>query len=114
MKLILASASPRRRELLTSIGLDFEVFPSHIAEVREPGENAAGYVTRLARGKAEEIAKQHPDRWIIAADTIVLLGDELLEKPHDEGDARRMLRSIAGQTHVVYTGLTLRNHDLRH
>ncbi len=107
MKVILASASPRRRELLVSIGLDFEVIPSHVPEVHEAGESPAGYVTRLSREKAQEVAKQHPGRWIVAADTIVVLGEAVLEKPADEEDARRMLGMIAGKTHVVYTGLTL-------
>jgi septum formation protein len=117
-RFILASASPRRRELLASIGADFEVIPSHIPEVRAEGEAPEEYVARLSREKAAEIARLHPDRWIIAADTTVLLGDELLEKPADAADARRMLATIAGQTHIVYTGVTLQNagrdyHDTR-
>ncbi|HKO58131.1 MAG TPA: Maf family protein [Thermoanaerobaculia bacterium] len=108
-RFILASASPRRRELLASIGADFEVIPSHIPEVRADGEAPEEYVARLSREKAAEVARLHPDRWIIAADTTVLLGDQLLEKPADAADARRMLATIAGQTHVVYTGVTLQN-----
>jgi septum formation protein len=107
MKFILASASPRRRELLASIGLDFEVLPSHVPEIHEEGEAPEEYVARLSRDKAEAVAGQHQDRWVIAADTTVLLGDELLEKPVDAKDAARMLATIAGKTHVVYTGLTL-------
>ena len=109
MKFILASSSPRRRELLAAIGLDFEVMPSHIPEVPDPQEAPEEYVARLSREKAETIAERHPSRWIIAADTTVLLGDQLLEKPADPADAVRMLMQIAGQTHVVYTGVTLRN-----
>ena len=108
-RFILASASPRRRELLASIGLAFDVIPSHIPEVRENGESPEEYVARLSREKAEAIAAVHPERWVVAADTTVLLGDELLEKPVDATDAARMLATIAGRTHVVYTGVTLRN-----
>jgi septum formation protein len=114
MKFILASASPRRRELLTSIGLAFDVIPSHIPEVRAEGEAPQEYVARLSREKAAAIAEQHPAAWIIAADTTVLLGDELLEKPADEADARRMLAAIAGKTHIVYSGVTLLNREEGH
>lgn len=118
MKFILASASPRRRELLGSIGLDFEVIPSHVPEVRAEGEAPEEYVARLSRDKANAIAREHPTRWVIAADTTVLLGDQLLEKPVDAADAMRMLGTIAGRTHVVYSGVTLQNgergyHDTR-
>jgi septum formation protein len=109
LKFILASASPRRRELLASIGLDFEVIPSSVPEVHQPGESPEEYVARLSRDKAAAIAAKHRDRWVIAADTTVLLGEELLEKPSDAEDARRMLGTIAGKTHVVYTGVTLQN-----
>lgn len=111
MKFILASASPRRRELLASIGLDFEVKPSHVPEVHQEGEAPEEYVARLSRDKAHALATEHPSEWVIAADTTVLLGDELLEKPADPDDAVRMLGTIAGKTHVVYTGVTLQNVD---
>ncbi|HEX9983607.1 MAG TPA: Maf family protein [Thermoanaerobaculia bacterium] len=114
MKFILASASPRRRELLASIGLDFEVLPSNVPEVHQEGEAPEEYVARLSRDKAQALASAHPSRWVIAADTTVLLGEELLEKPADEADARRMLEAIAGKTHVVYTGLTLVNLERNH
>jgi septum formation protein len=118
MTFILASGSPRRRELLSSIGLTFDVMPSDIPEVHQPGESPEEYVARLSRGKAAVIAATHPDAWIIAADTTVLLGDELLEKPLDADDARRMLATISGKTHMVYTGVTVQNaargwHDTR-
>lgn len=109
MKFILASASPRRRELLASIGLAFDVKPSNVPEVRQDGEAPEEYVARLSRDKANALAAQHPNDWIIAADTTVLLGDELLEKPVDAQDAARMLATIAGKTHIVYTGVTLEN-----
>ena len=107
MKFILASASPRRRELLASIGLDFDVIPSHVPEVHQEGEAPEEYVARLSRDKAHALAVQYPARWVIAADTTVLLGEELLEKPVDKSDAERMLATIAGKTHIVYTGVTL-------
>jgi septum formation protein len=110
-KLILASASPRRRELLASIGLDFEVLPSNVPEVHQEGEAPEEYVARLSRDKAAALATAHPSRWVIAADTTVLLGDQLLEKPVDAADAARMLGAIAGRTHVVYTGVTLENAE---
>lgn len=113
MKFILASASPRRKELLTSIGVDFEVIPSHVPEVHEAGEAPEEYVARLSRDKAQAISTAHPSRWVIAADTTVLLGDQLLEKPVDAADAARMLATIQGQTHVVYTGVTLQNGEYR-
>ena len=109
MRFILASQSPRRRELLTSIGLTFDVMPSDVPEVHQPGESPEEYVARLSRDKAAAIAAKHGDAWIIAADTTVLLGDELLEKPIDDADARRMLATIAGKTHIVYSGVTLQN-----
>ena len=109
VRFILASSSPRRRELLGSIGVDFEVIPSHIPEERGEGETPEEYVARLSREKAHAIAAKHPDRWIIAADTTVALDDLVLEKPIDPEDAKRMLKTIAGKTHVVYTGVTLLN-----
>lgn len=106
-RLILASSSPRRRELLASIGLEFDVIPSHIPEVKGSDETADEYVARLSREKARAIAAGHRDRWVLAADTTVVLGEELLEKPADEADAKRMLAAIAGQTHLVHTAVTL-------
>ena len=118
MRFVLASASPRRRELLASIGAEFDVIPSSVPEVRGVGEAPEEYVARLSREKAAAIAARHADRWIIAADTTVLLGEELLEKPADAADAKRMLATIAGKTHIVYTGVTLQHaaggyHDTR-
>ena len=111
MRFILASQSPRRRELLTSIGLTFDVIPSEVPEVHQPGESPEEYVARLSRDKAEVVAAKNPDAWIIAADTTVLLGDQLLEKPLDARDAQRMLGLIAGRTHIVYSGVTLQNRS---
>jgi septum formation protein len=107
VKFILASASPRRRELLASIGLAFDVLPSNVPEVHQDGEAPEEYVARLSREKAEALANEHPNRWVIAADTTVLLDEQLLEKPADQADAMRMLGMISGRTHIVYTGVTL-------
>jgi septum formation protein len=109
MRFILASSSPRRRELLSSIGITFDVIPSNVPEKQAAGEAPEEYVARLSREKADAIARQHGERWVIAADTTVLLDDELLEKPLDAADAARMLATIAGRTHTVYTGVTLQN-----
>jgi len=106
-RLILASSSPRRRDLLASIGFHFDVIPSHIPEVRTAGETPEEYVARLSREKARTVARLHADRWVLAADTTVVFEDGLLEKPADAADAARMLRVIAGHTHVVHTGVTL-------
>jgi septum formation protein len=111
VKFILASSSPRRRELLASIGLDFDVLPSHVPEVHQEGETPEEYVARLSRDKAGALAKEHPSRWVIAADTTVYLDQQLLEKPLDRADAIRILGTISGKTHVVYTGVTLENSE---
>jgi septum formation protein len=111
VRFILASSSPRRSQLLASIGLEFDVVPSHIPENRADGETPEEYVARLSREKARAVAQTHPARWIIAADTTVVLGDQVLEKPIDDADAKRMLSTIAGDTHVVFTGVTLRRID---
>ncbi len=108
VRFILASSSPRRRELLASVGLEFEVVPSEIPEKRGEAETPEEYVARLSREKARAVAEKFPSQWVIAADTTVALGDQVLEKPVDAEDARRMLAAIAGQTHVVYTGVTLK------
>jgi nucleoside triphosphate pyrophosphatase len=111
VRFILASSSPRRRELLTSIGLDFDVVPSDVPEKRLDDETPEEYVARLSREKARVVAEKYRSRWVIAADTIVVLGDQLLEKPIDADDAKRMLAAIAGDTHTVYTGVTLRQFE---
>ena len=108
--LILASASPRRRELLAQAGFTFAVIPTDIPELRKPGEDPIRFVTRLAREKAEAVATTHaltPDTLILGADTIVLVDEEVLGKPEDATDAARMLRLLSGQTHQVITGLCL-------
>jgi septum formation protein len=108
--LILASASPRRRELLAQAGFSFEVIPTDVPEVRKPGEDPIRFVTRLAREKAEAVAATHavaPDTLVLGADTIVVVDEQVLGKPQDAADAGRMLRLLSGQTHQVITGLCL-------
>ncbi len=87
------------------------MLPSNVPEVHREGEAPEEYVARLSRDKAAALAKAHPSRWVIAADTTVLLGEQLLEKPIDAADAARMLGAIAGRTHIVYTGVTLEHAE---
>jgi septum formation protein len=106
--LILASASPRRRELLAQAGFTFEVIPADVPEVRKHNEDPIRFVTRLAREKAEAVAATHavtPDTLVLGADTIVVVDEQVLGKPQDAADAARMLRLLSGQTHQVVTGL---------
>ncbi len=107
-RLILASASPRRSELLRVAGFDFEVRSRPVEEIRAPGEAPEPYARRLARAKAEA-AWEGRDEIVLAADTIVVLGDCVLEKPANEEDARRMLRLLSARTHDVITGICLRH-----
>ena len=101
--LTLASASPRRRQLLEMLGLELEVRPSRIPEVRGPGETPIGYAERLAREKALSV----PGNLVLGADTTVLLDDQLLEKPADAEDALQMLRLLQGRSHQVITSVAL-------
>jgi len=103
-KIILASASPRRRELLKHLGLTFEVIPSKIEEDVKDGEEPCEHVLRLARLKAQEIARDQDSAVIIGADTIVVLGGEILGKPKDEEEAFAMLSQMSGRVHRVFTG----------
>lgn len=103
--LVLASSSPRRRQMLGALGLDFEVRPAEIDETPRPGEAAEPYVARLAREKAATAAR--PGELVLAADTVVVLDGELLGKPADPAEARAMLRRLAGRDHVVHTGVEL-------
>lgn len=109
--LILASASPRRRELLAQAGFQFAVTPASIDEDLQPGENAVAYVTRLAREKAEAVYAQidSPDLAVVlgADTTVVAPNGEILAKPVDTTDAARMLRLLSGATHQVITGVAV-------
>ncbi|MEG2851840.1 MAG: Maf family protein [Hydrogenoanaerobacterium sp.] len=111
MDIILASASPRRRELLGYIYKDYQVRPANINEEVPNGTapQAAGEI--LAGKKTLHVQKSYPQDLIIGADTVVVLGDEVLGKPKDEADAVRMLEMLSGNVHKVYTGVSLRYND---
>jgi septum formation protein len=113
--LVLASASPRRKDILEQLGLTFRILPSGIDETALAAEQPAEHVERLARGKAAEIATRlAADRdpaCILAADTIVVIDGQILGKPRDDGDALRMLRSLSGRTHRVISGVALAQSD---
>jgi len=108
-RVILASASPRRAEILRTVGWPFDPLPVDIDETRRAGEQAVEYVKRLAREKAEAAAARVPSSIIIAADTTVTIDDHILEKPADEADAERMLHLLSDRWHSVMTGLAIIN-----
>ena len=112
LPLILASQSPRRRELLTTAGIPFTVRVREVEEIRAPGEPPDAYARRLARAKAEA-AWENLDEIVLGADTVVVLGDvldqQVLEKPRDMADARSMLERLAGREHTVITAICLRH-----
>jgi nucleoside triphosphate pyrophosphatase len=107
MSLILASASPRRAELLRNAAIAFTVEPAHVAEQPWPNEKPVDYAQRLARDKARAVFAAHPDSAVLGADTVVVVDEHLLEKPVDQRDAPRMLRLLSGRTHQVITGVCL-------
>ncbi len=106
-RLILASASPRRSELLKFLGLDFEVTPSCIDERVRMGETPEGHVRRLALEKAATLSDCNPEAWVLGADTIVVIDGDVLGKPATPGEAKIMLEKLSGRTHRVYTGVAL-------
>ena len=107
MPLILASASPRRAELLRNAGIAFSVDPAHVPEQPLENEPPQEYAKRLAREKARAVLARHPKDAVLGADTIVVIGGRVLEKPLDTDDAARMLRALSGRTHEVITGVCL-------
>lgn len=107
LMLVLASASPRRQELLRRAGIPFEVQPADIPEDPLPGEGAKPCAERLARDKALAVARQRPQDIVLGADTVVVVDGQLLGKPCDAADAARMLRMLAGRKHQVITGVCL-------
>ena len=107
MELILASASPRRRELLGYFGLPFTVIPAAGPEVPPDEADAGRTAWYLSLQKARQVAQAHPDALVIGADTVVGVDGLILGKPRDEADARRMLRLLSGREHQVYTGVSL-------
>ncbi len=106
-RIILASASPRRRELLTLVGIRHEVMPADVDETQFVGEYPAAYAERLARAKAHTLAGAHPGAVVIGADTIVVVDGVVFGKPSDPADAARMIRQISGRSHIVQTALAV-------
>jgi septum formation protein len=103
--IVLASASPRRQELLRNAGISFTVQPADINETPLTGESPVHCAERLAREKALAVSQTNPDQWVLGADTIVVVDDAILGKPCDAEDAARMLRLLSGRTHAVITGV---------
>jgi septum formation protein len=112
-RLILASGSPRRQEMLSSLGLEFDVLPAQVDESLAEGEMARNAVQRLAIAKAESLPEPEQNQFILAADTLVALGSRILGKPTSQGDALRMLRVLADREHRVITAYCLRGHDFQ-
>lgn len=106
-KLILASKSPRRSDLLEQAGFTFSIIPSDFDESSVTMSDPESYVKKLAKSKAIDISKKHPDSWVLGADTIVLIGDHILGKPGSKNEARLMLKQLSGNTHQVITGYCL-------
>ncbi len=105
--LILASASPRRRDLLGGLRARFHVVPSSVSEALLPGETPQAHVSRLAIAKATDVSQRILDLWVLGADTIVLIDGQILGKPRDQDEARTMLTMLAGKTHKVFTGYAI-------
>ena len=115
-KLILASASPRRAEILNSVGWEFTKDSADIDETELPNESPEDYVRRLAREKAEAVAAKYENAVVLGADTTVVINNQILGKPVDLQDAKRMLKILAGNWHEVLTGVALvriANYELR-
>jgi septum formation protein len=112
-RLVLASQSPRRKELLSILGIPFDVIPSSIDETPMPGEDPKSFVVRVARDKGMEVASRMEQSLVLSADTIVTIDGEILNKPEDERDAVRMLRKLSGRVHEVYTAVCLINQVKR-
>jgi len=111
--LVLASASPRRAELLRAAGIRFEVVAAEVDERQHDGEDAESYVRRLAEAKAASVAALHPGRPVLGADTTVVAGGVVLGKPRDAADAAAMLAQLSGRSHRVLTGVCLIGADGR-
>lgn len=106
-RIILASASPRRAQLLKQIGVEFELAPSQVHERPHPDEAPSDYITRIARAKVVAVARKHEAGLVIGADTVVVLDGRLLGKPVDEAGAENTLRQLSGRWHAVMTGVAL-------
>ena len=112
--LILASGSPRRRQLLELIGVSFAVLPADVDETPLAGEDPVAYASRAARDKALEVAASHPGRLVLGADTVVEVDQKILGKPASADDAASMLRRLSGRSHVVHTALALVTDSTAH
>jgi septum formation protein len=110
-RLILASRSPRRHDLLKQIGLDFDVIPSRIEEDSPAKESPQEHVIRLAEAKAMDVGSQYPGHWVIAADTVVTINSSILGKPRNRGEATEMLRRLSGEEHRVLTGFSVHHFE---
>jgi len=108
-QIVLASGSPRRKQLLEQIDLEFEVVPSQINEDFSINLSPTDFVEHYAQEKAKDVAKSYPDKWVIGADTIVVLGSHILGKPKDGNDSFHMLKQLSGNTHQVITGVSIQN-----
>ncbi len=106
--LILASASPRRKELLGQLGIPFEVVVAQVTEHEAEDADPRTMVAHNAALKADWVAERNPEAWVLGADTTVFIDTTVLNKPRDLADARAMLRRLAGRTHTVFTGVALR------
>ena len=107
-RLILASASPRRRELLAELGVTFEVITAPVTEHEDPATDPRVMVAHNAALKADWVAARHPDAFVLGADTTVFIDGHALNKPRDGAEARSMLRRLSGRPHTVFTGIALR------
>ncbi len=110
-KLILASQSPRRQELLSRLAIPFQIIPAQGEEVVDPSLSPQDLVVQLAKQKAEEIFQQQPEALVLGADTLVVIGQEILGKPKDEAHAFAMLSALQGKTQSVWTGVCLRSRE---
>jgi len=110
-RFILASASPRRSELLKLVGFDFEVIPGRVDETFRPTEAPREHLLRLSEEKALSVARYHPDAWVLGADTIVVVAGELLGKPGSPAEAKEMLEKLSGREHEVFTGFSIVRQD---
>jgi len=111
--IVLASGSPRRKQLLEQINLEFLVIPSQVHEDFDLDLSPEKFVEHYAKEKAKDIAKAHPDKWIIGADTIVVFNAEILGKPKDREDSFRMLKMLSGNTHQVFTGVSIQQSKMQ-
>ena len=111
MRIVLASASPRRQELLKNAGIDFEVKPANIPEIQRESEPPRAFAERMAREKAKAVWQDHKTRLVLGADTVVVVDHETLGKPENARDAARMLRLLSGRAHQVITGVCLLGRD---